>query len=253
MRLRRSARFLVLLAALGGGRAAAQENWTQVVKFEAYKPDYFLIGQPETKIQGSMKVSLIQDQNLYFGYTQLMMWEMIRSSPYFSDLNYNPEFFYRFHIGGGKTQWVDFGPFEHESNGAGGVNERSWNRTYVRYHDEWSLGRRAKLRAEVKAWVPYSMNASNRNLPNYRGLWEGNAILSDFKGDYVVEDLIFRFYAGGPSNVDPTRGGQELTLRIKSASRKLLPVMMLQVFHGYAESLADYRHSYWAYRAGVGF
>jgi outer membrane phospholipase A len=243
----------VLFAALFGGRAAAQENWTQVVPLEGYKPDYFLMGQPETKIQLSLKIQLIQGQNLYFGYTQLMLWELFRQSPYFSDLNYNPEVFYRFPIGDSGDRWVDFGPFEHESNGKGGADERSWNRTYVRGHDEWDLGGRAKLRAELKAWVPYSFNPSNRNLPNYRGLWETNVMLSDFRGNYTVEDLIFRLYAGGPSNVDPTRGGQELTFRVKSAKRKIMPVLMFQVFHGYAETLADYRHSYWAYRAGIGF
>ena len=253
IRIGRRLSALRLLFVLIAARAAAQENWTQVVKFEAYKPDYFLVGQPETKIQGSMKIPLIQGENLYFGYTQLMMWELIRGGPYFSDINYNPEFFYRVHLGDGTERWLDVGPFDHESNGAGGTNERSWNRTYVRFHDEWSFEGRAKLRAEVKAWGPYSMNAANRNLPNYRGLWEGDMILSDFEGNYVVEDLILRFYAGGPSNVDPTRGGQELTFRVKSAKRKFLPVLMMQVFHGYAESLADYRHSYWAYRAGIGF
>ena len=243
-----------VLAALGAGRAAAQENWTQSGSaFEAYKPDYFLVGQPEAKIQLSAKVAVIKGQSLYFGYSQVMLWELIRPDPYISDINYNPEFFYRVHLGKEGDRWLDAGPIEHESNGKGGADERSWNRTYVRYHDEWTLYGRAKLRAEVKAWVPYSMNASNRNLPNYRGVWEGNAMISDFRGDSVVEDLIFRFYAGGPSNVDPTRGGQELTFRVKSAKREFLPVLMFQVFHGYAETLADYRHSYWAYRAGVGF
>jgi outer membrane phospholipase A len=196
---------------------------------------------------------LIQGQDFYFGYSQLMLWEVVRPNPYFADINYNPEFFYRLHLGGTKDRWLDFGPFEHESNGKGGTDERSWNRTYARYHQEWLLGGRTKLRAELKAWVPYSFNPSNRNLPNYRGLWESNLTLSDFRGDYVVEDLIFRFYGGGPSNADPTHGGQELTFRVKSAKRKLMPVIMMQVFHGFAETLADYRHSYWAYRAGVGF
>ncbi len=252
-RARSIGRILVISAALSGGAAAAQENWTQVVPFEAYKPDYFLLGQPEAKVQLSLKIPLVQGKTLYFAYTQTMLWELIRPSPYFSDINYNPEFFYRFLLGNEKARWLDFGPFEHESNGKGGENERSWNRTYVRYHDEWALGGRTKLRAELKAWIPYSLNSSNRYLPNYRGLWEGNVMLSDFRGNYVVEDLIFRFYAGGPSNADPTRGGQELTFRVKSAKRKLMPVIMMQVFHGYAESLADFRHSYWAYRAGVGF
>ena len=243
----------LLLAALSAGRAAAQENWTQVVPITGYKPDYFLIGQPETKIQFSLLVPIVRDRGLYFGYTQIMLWELVRPDPYLSDVNYDPEFFYRIPFKDGKTRWLDLGLFEHESNGKGGADERSWDRTYLRYHQEWSLHGRAKLRAEMKVWLPYDMNVSNRDLPNYRGLWEGNVILSDFKGDYVVEDLIFRIYAGGPSNIDPTRGGQELTFRLKTAKRKFIPVTMMQVFHGYAESLADFHHSYWAYRAGIGF
>ena len=254
MRFGRSSCSLLIFVALGSMRAVAQENWSQGVPLEAYKPNYFLMGQPETKIQGSLKVRLIRDQNLYFGYTQLMMWQMVRSDPYISDINYDPDIFYRIPIKGRKTQWLDLGPLEHESNGKGGAEEVSWNRSYVRYHDEWLVGARATIRAEVKAWVPYSRNANNRNLADYRGLWEGNVILSDSRPDSaVVDDLIIRFYAGGPSNVDPTRGGQELTLRVSSSKRRYVQVIMLQVFHGFAESLLDYRHSYWAWRAGIGF
>lgn len=95
----------------------------------------------ETKIQLSLKIRIIQDQNLYFGYTQLMLWELERPDPYFSDVNYNPEFFYRFHLADRNTRWLDIGPFEHESNGKGGIDERSWDRTYIRYHDERALGK----------------------------------------------------------------------------------------------------------------
>ena len=254
MRFARGSCLLLFFVVLGSIRAAAQENWSHGVPFEAYKPNYFLTGQPQTKIQGSLKIPLIRDQNLYFGYTQLIMWQMVRRDPYISDINYNPDIFYRIPIKDKKTQWLDLGPLEHESNGRGGAEEVSWNRSYVRYHYERPVGARITIRAEVKAWVPYSRNANNLDLTEYRGLWEGNVILSDSPPDSaVVEDLIFRFYAGGPSGADPTRGGQELTLRIKSSKRKYVQVIVLQVFHGFAESLLDYRHSRWAWRAGIGF
>jgi outer membrane phospholipase A len=254
MRHLQSLSILLLIVALGSMRAAAQENWTHNVPFEAYKPNYALEGQPDMKIQGSLKVPLITDQNLYFGYTQLIIWQALRPDPYISDINYDPELFYRVHIKDQKTQWLDLGLFEHESNGKGGAEEVSWNRSYVRYHAEWFIGAHAKIRAEVKAWVPYDMNANNRDLPEYRGLWESSVMLSDFRRDsVVVDDLIFRFYAGGPSNVDPARGGQEFTWRVKSSRRKYVQVVMFQVFHGVAESLLDYKHSLWAWRAGIGF
>ena len=50
MRPYQSLSILLPLAALGSMRAAAQENWTHNVPFEAYKPNYALEGQPEMKI-----------------------------------------------------------------------------------------------------------------------------------------------------------------------------------------------------------
>ena len=246
---------LLLFSALAAPRASAQENWTAVVPLELYKPDYFLMGQPDTKIQFSFKLRLVQGYPLYFGYSQVMKWDLVRPDPFFADLNYNPEFFYRFALGDSKTRWLDAGPFEHESNGKGGSEERSWNRSYLRFHDEWTVGDKTVLRAELKAWVPYSLNVANRDLPDYRGVYETNVILSNFMGPrFDVDDLILRLYPGGPSNVDPTRGGQELTWRMRSTAHiRIRPVLVFQVFHGYAETMLDYRHSYWAWRAGIGF
>lgn len=164
-RPRRTAVLCILAAVLGAAHASAQENWTAVAPLQLYKPDYFLMGQPDTKIQFSFKFRLLEDYNLYFGYTQLMNWQLVRSDPYFADINYNPEFFYRFNINGSSTTWADFGPFEHESNGKGGAEERSWNRTYARIHDEWAVGERAVLRAELKAWIPYSSTRRTATSP----------------------------------------------------------------------------------------
>ena len=244
---------LILLAALGAAPAAAQEAFTSIASLETYKPSYFLQGQPDTKIQVSLKLRLVQDQNLYFGYSQLMIWQFVRANSHFSDLNYNPELFYRFPLGDGK-RWVDFGPFEHESDGKSGAAARSWNRTYVRGHDEWAVGGTARASVELKAWVPYLMDPASRNIPQYRGLYETNLTLSDFIPGLDFDDLILRLYPGGPSDVDPTRGGQELTLRLHfKQSKKALPVVTFQVFHGFAESLLTDTRSYWAWRAGIGF
>ena len=253
--MKRIFKAIALLAALGGARAAAQETHTSLVSLETYKPAYFLQGQPDTKIQIGFKYRLVQDENLYFGYSQLMIWQFVRANSRFSDLNYNPEIFYRFPLGDG-TRWVDFGPFEHESDGKSGVNARSWNRTYVRGHDAWALGSTARLTGEFKAWVPYFIDPSSKNIPEYRGLYETNLTLSNFLGGFFdCDELTFRLYPGGPSDVDPTRGGQELTLRLHWSrhKRKATPVLTFQVFHGFAESLLTYNRSYWAWRAGIGF
>ncbi len=62
---------------------------------ERYKPSYFLLGHPITKVQVSFRVQLVRDLPVHFGYTQLMMWDLFKSSAPFRDLNYNPDLFYR--------------------------------------------------------------------------------------------------------------------------------------------------------------
>src|SRR6476660_2830103 len=100
--------------------ALAEESEHQFVPLYQYKPIYFLLGQTYTKIEVSFKVQIVSTIPIYFGYSQLMMWDLFLSSPFFRDLNYNPELFYRLLIPGEKDQWLDFGPLDHESNGKGG-------------------------------------------------------------------------------------------------------------------------------------
>jgi phospholipase A1 len=225
----------------------------ELIDLHHYKPIYFVAGNPFAKIEVSFKANLINSLPLYFGYSQLMMWDIFIHSPRFEDLNYNPEFFYRINMDLSKGQWIDLGFFEHESNGKGGLEERSWNRTYVRYHSYTKFENELKLHWDFKAWVPVSYNVLNRDLARYRGLWEANVTLSDFfPQTFSRSDLTLRFYPGGPSMLDPLRGGAELTLRAKLISSPVLPLFVAQVFHGYGENLSDYRYSHWGIRAGIG-
>jgi phospholipase A1 len=249
------ASFAILAVIWPCGSASAEEGADTTIRLEPYKPLYFLVGQPNTKIQLSFKGRLVEGSNLYFGYTQLMMWELIRSDPYFSDLNYAPEIFYRYHVADSPKRWIDFGAWEHESNGKGGANERSWNRTYLRYHDETDLGwKQTRLLWSIKAWVPYAYNSANKNITEYRGLWEVNVTLAKLPSPVFEQDeWTFRLYPGGPSSNNPLRGGQELTLRAKLRGRRFLPLFVGQVFHGFGENLLDFQESRWGLRAGIGF
>ena len=57
MRMMHVAGALALLCVLSAVPARAQENWTPIAPLELYKPDYFLMGQPDTKIQLSLKIT----------------------------------------------------------------------------------------------------------------------------------------------------------------------------------------------------
>jgi outer membrane phospholipase A len=182
-----------------------------------------------------------------------MMWDALIAKPYFYDLNYNPELFYRWRLDGENTEWLDIGA-EHESNGKGASGERAWDRAFLRYHVATQMNSEHKLHFEVKAWVPGDYDANNKDLPRYRGVWEINVTLSDCLRPWLERgDLTLRLYPGGPSFTDPTRGGQELTFTARLSSSSVLPVFVAQVFHGYAEELLDYNISHWSVRAGFGF
>ena len=73
------------LSLLLPARLFAEETRESLISIEPFKPTYFLMGRPDTKIEISFKLKLIEGTELYLGYTQLMMWELFQSNPYFSD------------------------------------------------------------------------------------------------------------------------------------------------------------------------
>lgn len=69
-----------------------------------------------------------------------------------------------------------------------------------------------------------------------------------------TSDLNLRVYGGGPSWVDPTRGGQELTLRASMPYfKRFRPLLVAQVFNGYGEGLLDYKTRHTVGRLGISF
>lgn len=253
-------RVLILFFALvsvfaAKARAYSNENETATWQVEGFKPNYFLLGNPDAKLNLSFKLPLVVDWDLYFGYSQLMLWQIKEESSPFEDVNYNPELFYRLKIADKSDTWVDVGLFEHESNGRGKDESRGWNRFYLLYSSEavrWDL---AKVHWNIKGWLPYEIDKNNRDLVNYRGFYEVGVTLSSVMGtSFERSDLTLRAFSGGGSGMDLTEGAQELTLRIKSRlTSTILPVVTLQLFNGYGESLLHYDTRKSEFRIGVGF
>lgn len=227
--------------------------------FSSYKPIYAVSGYPNTKIQMSLKAKVVPALPLYVGFTQLLSWDLFQDSSPMKDNNYNPDVFYRFHMGNpDQHRWIDFGGYEHESNGRKGDMSRAWDRMYVRYNDVARLGgehSETKLHWTVKLAVPINVDRSNNGaLAKYRGLIEGMISLSNFVGDFWEEDdLTLRIYLGGSYYLNPLRGGQELTYRARIRERKFFPLFVFQIFHGYAETMIDYKQKIFGFRAGMGF
>jgi len=237
-----------------GVNAIAAEGESNLLELYNYKPIYFLMGTSYTKIELSFKTQVLKSVPVYFGYTQLMLWDLFIKSPYFYDINYNPLVWYRLNFSENENHWIDIIPFEHESNGKGGALERTWNRAGASYHQVISVGVHSKIFFDFKAWIPFVGDSKNTDIAQYRGIWELQLTFSKFLGTFFdFNDLEFRLYPGGSSYTYPFQGGQELTLRLRTRFRDFLPFTIVQVFHGYGQYLMDYQDSLWGVRAGIGF
>jgi outer membrane phospholipase A len=224
------------------------------VRLQEYQPIYIIAGKPDTKVQFSFMTQFIQKIEFYFGYTQLMMWDLSHPSAPFRDLNYNPDLFYRIHMDQESSQWLDLGAFEHESNGKDGDDSRGWHRFYLRYHSQHRLGEEVRGLWSFKLWYPIPYDSSNKDIVHYRGVWELQISLKNFLGSFFGENnLALRIYPGGRYYSNPLAGGQELTLLTKAPLKVLTPLAVFQIFHGYGENLLDYKTERWGVRAGLGF
>ncbi len=225
-----------------------------LVQLQQFKPIYFLMGTPDTKVQFSFKGQLVRTVPFYFAYTQLMMWDLFKSGAPIRDVNFNPELFYRLylenHLKSIGVQLIDLGLFEHESNGKGGTSaERSWNRTSITLKSGTNY-----FRWSFKIWYPYAFNPNSQNLPQYRGIWELNLSLLRFLGPFFeTHELAFRLYPGGVTFNNPFLGGQEVTLTAQLALKPLMTSLVIQIFHGYGENLLNENDERFALRVGIGF
>lgn len=235
--------------------AYPNENETTSWQVQGYKPNYFLLGSSDAKLNISFKLPLLNESELYLAYSQTMLWRLYEESSPFDDVNYNPEIFYRLRLDGSPLTWVDIGLYEHESNGKADADSRGWNRFYLLYSTEAISFEEAKIFWGFKAWVPYQVEGTNDDLVEYRGHYEGSVTLASFLGPFFERsDLTLRFFAGGRAGMDPTNGGQELTLRLKGPlTRAFSPVVTFQLYNGYAESLLNYNKRDTEFRIGIGF
>jgi len=245
---------LSLILSITTAFAYIDEGSPPAVKISPYKPTFFIVGKNEGKGQFSLKARPAEALPLYVGYTQLMIWDIYKSSAPMRDINFNPELFYRITIGDEKElRWVDLGIFEHESNGLNGNSSRSWNRASARFSDAYSFtGLTTKLQWSIKAWVPYGCEGTT--CARFRGLFEATLSLENFFGIGMGEnDLNLRFYPGGASNLNLAKGGQELTFRLRPSKASYVPLFVIQLFHGYGENMLNQDREVLALRGGIGF
>lgn len=237
------------------------ENYPNVINL--YRPNYILpyyyTGTPyqaiyqnqtpnnqsimsdELKAQISLLVPLVhhiiidKPIALNVAYTQLMYWQVYAKSQYFRETNYEPEIFLE----------ENFNPYfggqlglDHQSNGRGGILERSWNRAYLQLQfsgTQWL--------AHIKGWTLIGQaDSSDLHNPDIAYFLGYDNLLFSYRFSKLQASIEAQNIESGFS-----RGFVQATL-----SYPLFRTLSIygQFFHGYGQSLIEYNHK--TSSAGIG-
>ncbi|MYM63646.1 phospholipase A [Pseudomaricurvus sp. HS19] len=203
----------------------------------------------EVKFQISLKIPLVedfllQDSTLWFGYTQLSLWQMYNTdaSAPFRETNYSPEVAWSIPTGlsvlGADVELFNLG-FVHQSNGRGEPLSRSWNRIYAEFvlaRNRWAFS--------LKPWYRIPEDADdddNPDIEDYLGY-------ADLKAAYKWNDD-WMLSATFRNNMQSEENRNSVTLGLSFP----LPGRLngyLEYVNGYGETLIDYNHR--TQRIGIG-
>jgi outer membrane phospholipase A len=229
----------------------------------AHRPIYVLVGTqgPDVKFQFSAKVPLLfpggPDEpdpvfsNVYFGYTQLSLWDIKEPGRATIDTTFEPEVFFAT-----RTPPVDFQGFaasavglqvglQHESNGRSGDASRNANYFYVQ--PTVYFGDRKAVHGEVavKGRIFFATLQGNPDLDDFYGHVELFTALR-FGDDLHVT-------ATGRLADGASRGALQLDVTYPLRKVRLDAYLHLQYFNGFTESLLEFREHHQALRLGLSF
>ena len=184
-----------------------------------------------------------KDINLWFGYTQLSLWQLYNSqvSSPFRETNYQPEialaFTSDFKLLGMNNTFVVVG-LDHQSNGQSKNLSRSWNRLYTNFVLEHK-----NMMIYFKPWYRLPESAENDDNPDIDE-YLGYSELSLF---YKNRDSISGIRLWNNLRAPNNRTSVQLDWSFPVApSLKVY----IQYFNGYGETLLDY--NYRTKRIGLG-
>ncbi len=220
--------------------------------FGLHNPNYIVAGKDDLKLQFSFKYQVMQKSNFYFGYTQIMFWDVYKYSKPFRDINFNPEFFYRFEIKGRHLGHVDVG-YLHTSNGKGGQESRSLDRPYIRW-TSYLYQENIKILSSLRVYAVTNVDDTNRNIRDYAGYWDLTLYALNLTSSSHGEglDLGLNIFAGREGyNFD--KGGVTASLRYSFKPLKFNPDILLQYYRGYLENLLEYEKKVERLRLGLMF
>jgi phospholipase A1/A2 len=225
------------------------------IEIEHHKRNYFISGEPNTKVQFSAKIPIRPGSQHYLAYSQKMIWELFtKTSSPVPDVNFNPEYFYRVtREGGGILRGYDLG-FEHISNG--GMEDdakasRGWNTAYVYVPLKLDVGN-GNVFFSTKIFVLFGEDKDNTRIREYTGFYEVEIATRDFfRGILSYDEVYVAVRPGGKEGGRLTKGSLETGVRFKLFKDKTAPHAFLQYFTGYGETQLTYNQKTHALRIGL--
>jgi len=196
------------------------------------------VDKTEVKFQLSFKTKiwpnlLTSRGDLWFGYTQTSYWQAYSTSSPFRETNYEPELIYAY-----KTNYGLLGmrgrvltlSIDHQSNGRGDPDSRSWNRVIG-----GALLDRGNLALSVKGWWRIPESPSQDDNPDITHYMGHGQIRGFYHFDEQTLSLMVRsnFAPGDLKGAVQADYSVPLGGAVKG---------YLQLFHGYGDGLIDYNH-----------
>lgn len=152
----------------------------------AYEPVYFIVGsrdELDARFQLSFKYRLFTPDDparpgfldqLYFGYTQVALWDLAGRSKPFIDTTYNPSLFWRSDRvweSEGKRTWLGMtAGIEHLSNGKGDDDSRSINDAFLEPSLNYRFGGGSTLSFSPRLKGYFGKGDENRDYADYAGI-----------------------------------------------------------------------------------
>lgn len=215
------------------------------------KLNYITLGGNDAKLQFSFKYRPVDSFNLFFAYTNLIIWDVFEDSQPYRDINFTPEVFYRFENGRTGPLSFDVG-YWHSSNGQDGADSRTWDRFSLRFNALLNV-RDIDFYWLTSFYQTASKGHQNEDISQYLGFWETSLYASRILGRHE-ENLDLQIVIRSGEHGDfYHRGSVELGAKYRLNIVRWDPYLYLQYFKGYAETLLHYNQENEELRAGLAF
>lgn len=216
-----------------------------------YQSDYlyFLSGEPDTKVNFSFGFELSRKYKIDLEYNQTMFWELMKESSPFRDVNFNPKLVKKFNSG---DAVLDFGVYEHHSNGIDGINSRSYDSSYL-YPKYLITLNQANIYLGAKGRVFYRVGDNNYDIDEYLGNIELSIASTFFFSDSRRKSLKLNISSspGGDYRAPYKFGYSKVDIVFNPGWRDLPINIHAQVYDGFGESLLGFNERNTSYRMGV--